>query len=290
MTKPETNNIIVLEQAPVIRYSIIEQKGREIEQRIASLNLEQIEPSEANLKLMKSTRSELGREFKTFEEQRKMVKDLIMRPYLEFEAKYKEFIAERFKEADALLKEKITVVDDAILTEKIERIKAYFDEKNEFDFISFDDLELKILKSKSDKFYKDQIDEFLAKVASDIEAIEMMDNSERIMAKYRLYKDLNLAVTQTQLEIKQEQEMAQRKAEQERLKAEALERQRQEQEAQKAQEEAYVEQMMPESQTPPQEPQPEQPKLYRTRFTVTATKEQIAALKEFMNKEGIRYE
>ena len=248
-----TQSVIVLEQEPVIRYDIVEQKGKEVEERIASLALDTIEANEANLKLMKSTRAELGREFKTFEEQRKMVKDLIMRPYLEFEAKYKEHIAERFKQADALLKEKITTVDDAILSEKETRIKAYFDEQNGFDFLTFDDLELKILKSKSDKHYKDTIDEYLSKVASDIEAIEAMEHSDRIMAKYRLYKDLNRAVTETQLEIKQERELEERRAEQERAKA-------------------------------------EEPKLYRATFTVTATKEQLAELKKFMQEKGIRYE
>ena len=280
-------NVIVLEKAPVIRYDIVEQKGKEIEERIASLNLEAIEPTEANLKLMKSTRSELSREFKTFEEQRKMVKDMIMRPYLEFEAKYKEFIADRFKSADALLKEKITVVDDEILQAKIDRIKAYFDEKNRFDFLTFDDLELKIIKSKSDKFYKEQIDEYLAKVASDIEAIESMENHERIMAKYRLYKDLNRAVTETQLEIKQEREIAERKAAQEKARAEAgrLEEERQ----RKAEETTHVEQMS-QGQIAEPEPQLERPKLYRATFTVTATKEQIAELKRFMQEKGIRYE
>ena len=280
-----SKNVIVLEQAPVINYDIVEQKGKEIEKRISSLNLDKIEPSEANLKLMKSTRSELSREFKTFEEQRKMVKDLIMRPYLEFEAKYKESIADKFEKVNLLLKIKVDTVEDGLLKEKIGRINAYFKETNNYDFLKLADLNLNIIRSKSDKYYKDQIDAYLEVVAMDMNAIETMDNSDRILAKYHIYKDMNRAVTEVQVEVQREKEIAERKAAQEKSKVEAEERRKDE-------EAAYVEQASQGQISEPEQShtQPEAPKLYRASFTVTATKEQIAQLKKYMNEKGIRYE
>jgi len=271
MSKVENLNdskVIVLEQKPIISYDLVEQKGKEVSEKIASLNLEAIEANEDNLELLKSTRAELKKEFDTFESQRKMVKELVMKPYNDFDEAYKAHISSLFKDADLQLKEKVSFVDDEILSIKIDGIKEYFVEVNKYDFIAFDDLELKIIKSITDKKIKEQIDEYLTAVENNLSMIETLENSDRILAKYQLHKDLNRAISEAQVEVKREAEIkAQNEAKDEQVKKEAQEQ---------------INEEIEEHENAPQK--------FRASFTVLATKDQLAKLKAFMNSEEISYE
>lgn len=262
-TEVVQQEIMTLKQEPIIIYDAVKAKGKEIDERIASLNIETMEATEDNLRVIKSTRTELKKEFDYYEQKRKMIKDLIMKPYQDFEAVYKEFIASKFKSADALLKEKVTVVEDGILAQKIEKLKAYFNEINTFDFIKFEDLELHIIKSKSDKHYKEQIEEYLLNVQSDLSTIETLENKERILAKYQIYKDLNRAISEVNLEIEREKAIQQ-----------------------KAMQQAKVEPVQAQMKAE----QPKEAKQYVAKFKVKATIEQIKALKAFMQQNNIDFE
>ena len=267
--------IMALKQEPIIIYDAVKAKGKEIEERIASLNIETMEPTEDNLRVIKSTRTELKKEFDFYEQKRKMIKDLVMKPYQDFEAVYKEFIASKFKNADALLKEKIRVVEDGILAQKIEKLKAYFNEINTFDFIKFEDLELHIIKSKSDKHYKEQIEEYLLNVQSDLNTIDTLENKERILAKYQIYKDLNRAISEVNLEIEREKAIQQKAMQQAKVEPVA--------------EPKPQEPMQQEAQTE-QKAESQEVKQYVAKFKVKATIEQIKALKAFMQQNNIEFE
>lgn len=262
-------NIIVVEQAPIIRYSLLAQISTQVKDKIESLNIDTLEPSEETLKTIKDTRSDLSKEFKTLEEQRKMVKEIVLKDYNEFEDNYKRLIADQFKTADAKLKTLVDSVEDGILSKKIDGLKAYFDEQNAYDFLRFEDLGLHIIKSKSDKSIKEEIDTFIMQVAANLMTIDTLPNKERILAKYHMTKDLNLSISQVNLEIQRE---------------EAIKSQ---QEARKVQQE----------QTPApvvapkiEAPIVEEDEVLQCTFTVFATKEQLKRMKQFLKDEGIKYE
>ena len=141
-------NIIVVEQKPIIRYSLLAEISAQAKDKIESLNIDTLEPSEETLKTIKDTRSDLNKDFKTLEEQRKMVKEIVLKDYNKFEDVYKISIADMFKNADAKLKTLIDVVENKILTAKIDGLKAYFNENNVFEFISFEHMGLHVIKSK----------------------------------------------------------------------------------------------------------------------------------------------
>jgi hypothetical protein len=283
------NKVIVLEQKPIISYGLVEQKGKEVGELISSLKLGEIEASETNLKLIKDTRSSLSKEFKIFEDQRKMVKELIMKPYNDFDEAYKQHIKILFEDADKQLKEKTTSVENVLLDEKINGIKEYFNEINKFDFIKFDDLNLKIIRSKSDNVVKSEIDNYMIAIDGAIETINTLEYSDRVLAKFQISKDLNSAISQTNIEIQREKEIferkeAQRIAEEQRKENQRLADEQLKNEEQNIQQDVYVEQ-------PAYEPeQKEEPKVFKASFTVLGTKEQFAELKQFMKNKGIRYE
>jgi hypothetical protein len=270
-------NSIELKQAPVIEYSVLNELSLSVKEKIDALDLENIEVTEASLALVKNTRADLNRDFKELEERRKLVKDLIMKPYNEFEAQYKVKISNLFNEADSLLKTKIDEVDKGILDRKISTIKDYFDANNTFKFLAFEDLGLKILKSNSDKSYFEQIDTYLSTVKKDLEIISTMTFEERITAKYQIYKDLAKAVSEVQIEVKKEDELRDAKKRAEQAKAEVK------QDANPA--------VTPVSE-PIVEPAPlkEDDTVYKCSFTIHATRAQLREIRSYFVEKGIRYE
>ena len=173
------SKVIEVTQKPIIEYSVIDEIAQRVETKIESLNIETLDPTDGNLSLIKSTRAELNNDFKTLEEQRKMVKDIVLKDYNIFEDKYKQLIASKFKNADVTLKKMVDTVSDGILQAKINGIKEYFDFVNTYDFVKFEDLELKIIKSKSDKKIKEEIDEYLSNIKQSLETIQTLPNSEK---------------------------------------------------------------------------------------------------------------
>lgn len=280
--------IIQVTQKPIIEYSIIEAASKDVDEKIQSLSLDTLEVSEKSLTSVKSIRAELSKDFKVFEEQRKLVKDIILKPYNEFEEKYKEMIATKFKDADKLLKEKIDIVADDILNKKIEGIKNYFEISNDFDFVKFEDLELKIIKSVSDKKLKDEIDLYLENIQTALITIETLENSDRVLAKFQMCKDLNTAISQTNIEIQREKQIEEQRLA--RIEAEKQkEQQRQEQLKKQSEVVVDAEVDQPNLFEEVQE-KPKEEKVYKSTFVVTGTIEQLKALKQFMIENNIKYE
>jgi hypothetical protein len=272
------DKIVTVTQKPIIAYDLIEAKSKEVTEKIQSLDLENIEANEDNLRLLKSTRTDLSKEHKELEEQRKLVKDLIMKPYNDFEEAYKKKISDYFKRADVVLKEKIDSVESATLQIKIDGIKEYFDEINTHDFIRFEELGFKIIKSKSDKSIKDEIDEYLLNIATSLETIKTVANSERVLAKFQMHKDLNRAISETNIEVERERKIA----EQKELQKAQEEAQRVACEAKQAEIKQQVQELITE------EPGQAAKKLKMT-FEVSGTIEQLRALKSFLVDNNIEY-
>lgn len=281
------SKIIEVTQKPIIEYSIIDEISQKVEAKIKSLNIGTLEPTEDNLSIIKSTRADLNSDFDTLEQQRKMVKDIVLKDYNAFEDKYKQLISSKFKEADATLKSMVDTVSDKILKVKIDGIIAYFSSVNDLDFVRFEDMNLKIIKSISDKKLKDEIDEYLAGVKQSLATIETLQNKERVLAKFQMHKDLSRAISDTNLEVQREEQIKAQNEERERL---AKERQQREQEERERVMEEPVHQPAYEPEPEPLVEAIEPEKTFKSSFTVYGTKEQFTELKQFMNNKGIRYE
>ena len=288
------NKVIVVEQKPVITYDLLQKISNEVTEKIQSLNIDTLEPTEDNLSEIKRTRADLNNDFKTLDEQRKMVKDIVLAEYNKFEDQYKRMIAAPYKDADAKLKTMVDQVTDKILQAKIDGIVEYFDEVNEYDFIRFADLDLKIIKSRSDKAIKEEIDEYLAGVKTSIATIETLQNKDRVMAKFQITKDLNRSISEVNIEIEREEQI--KKQQEERERAAAEEKQRREEQQAAAQNQADKESEESAKQfVPPIEEQKvcepvEDTNEYKCTFTVYATKSQLGELKKYMKEIGVKYE
>lgn len=293
IVEPDVSKAVVVTQKPIIAYTLLKQISDNVIAKIEALGIDKLEANEDNLALIKRTRADLTKDFAELENQRKTVKDIVLNDYNIFEDDYKKLIASPFKDADAKLKSLSAFVDDKILSLKIDGIVEYFKEINTFDFVKFEDMNLKIIKSKSDKVIKSEIDEYLANIKMSLTTIDTLPNKERVLAKFQMHKDLNRAISETNLEVQREEQIKAQNAERERIAAErkqqAEEQQKQrELQSQQQSEAIEVEAMETVKQFIPEPEQVVEDKIYETTFTVRGTIEQLSKLKQFMKEIGVR--
>ncbi len=198
MKDSEKSKLIVLKQAPVISSDGINEVAKRIEKIINNLDIDNQVATVETLKSLKEDKSFLNKEFKTLEEQRKAVKKAVSKPYDDFEEIYKKKISSQIKKATDKLSDKINSVEDELKKAKEKKVKSYFNElaqSKEIDFVSFEDMGLSIIRSTSEKKYKEQVDVFLNKIQSDINTINVLPEDAEFkaeaIAEYKQTRDLN---------------------------------------------------------------------------------------------------
>ena len=286
--------IILLKQEPIIEYSLLAEVGEAIRTRITDLNLDRQVVTDQTVKSVKDMRAELNKEFAEFEKQRKFIKEAVSKPYQEFEAKYKEFVAKHYNEADDTLKGKIFSFENTLRLEREKELQGYFVElcsaKN-IDFVPFGLMHLNITLSASMKSLKTQILEFVSKVEQDIELAKTVSDSQefndKVMYEYRRSLDINTAIN-TVKEREQALIAAKERAEAEaKRKAEAEEQARLQAEKEATEQATEAEPLkapMVEEQQPANTGTAEE---FEMTFTVKGTFEQLKALKQFIVDNNI---
>ena len=180
------NELIVLEQLPIIKAKL-EQVSAQIKEKVD--NATSLVCNEDTVKEIKKVRADLNKEFNELETKRKEVKQAIMQKYDEFEEIYKENVGNIYKNADVCLKEKIDNVENELKKEKEEELREFFIEHQAANhlegIVTFEDLGLNVTLSASIKSLKDQIKVFCEKIANDIKAIQLDENSEEILMEYK---------------------------------------------------------------------------------------------------------
>ena len=288
-------NLITVQQLPVIVYERLESVGQEIDKRIAALDLDKQLVTEDTKKAVKDTRAMLNKELKDFEEQRKRIKEQVATPYMAFEKAYNSFIKEKYEKADGILKLKIDEFDKRLKADKEARIRAYFTELcqvNNIDFLPFERLGLKIGLSDSDKSLKDIVNTNIDNVVKSLEFIESLTDPDEykaeILADYKQTLDVMIAINNAKYRKQQREAELQRleaqkaRAEQARLAAEAKAK-----EVAPLQAPEEVPAPAPQG-VPAPAPQEETPDLVVTNFTVQGTMEQLRALKAYILSNNIK--
>ena len=299
-------NIITVQQLPVIVYEQLESVGQEIDKRIAALDLDKQLVTEDTKKAVKDTRAMLNKELKDFEEQRKRIKEQVIAPYEDFEKAYNSFIKVKYETADGILKVKIDEFDKRLKADKEARIRAYFTElcqDNNIDFLPFERLCLNIRLNDSDKSLKDIVNTNIDNVVKSLEFIESLTDPDEykaeILTDYKQTLDVTTAIRNAQYRKQQREAELQRieaqkaRAEQARLAAEA-----------KAKEVSPLQaptQVINEAQpAAPLQPEPVQEatqaaqedenEIVQATFTVIGTRAQLRALRAFLDNNNIQYQ
>jgi len=285
-------DLIVVKQLPVIEDQLVAVK-KNIEERVAmALSLV---CTEDTYKDIKRVRSDLNKEYKELEAKRIEVKKAVMAPYEKFEGVYKECAGDLYKRADMQLKAKIDEVEAGLKKQKEEDLAKYFAEYRTSvglaeDFVGLEASGIRVGLTDSKTALRKKAAEFLDRIASDLQVIKTLEHQDEVLSEYRRNYNLSGAMLTVDSRHKAiEEEKARREALMARMEAEKAAA---EAAAQAAQEAIQQEQISaPEAvQAPVAMPDPEtsvpQVKIYEVTFTVRGTKEQLVALKQFMNEGG----
>lgn len=279
-----SNEIIVVKQLPVIEQQLAQIKAK-VTERVSAVT--KLICTEETVKEIKKARTELNAEFKAWEDKRKEVKTAVMSPYEQFEAVYKDCISDSYKAADKDLKQKIDEVEQELKNKKAAEVKSYFEEylaSKEIAFVTYEQAGINVTLSASLKSLKEQAKNFIDRIVSDLQLIETFtDLKAEILVEYKKSLNVSDAITGVKARAKAVQE------EQARQEAEAEKR------AAEAQRVEAIKAAIPEAPAAVEAPTeqtaaPAPEKKFCIRFTVKGTKEQLIALKKFLNEGEYEYE
>lgn len=285
-----TNEIIEVKQLPVIVEQLHLIKAEIEAQAKAVLAMD---CTEETVKDIKKQRTDLGNRFKEFEAKRKSIHDQIEAPYEAFMAVYKECIAAPFKEADSTLATRINEVTNTILQRKIDEVRTYANEYIESvglteGDIRYEEIPLKVTQVASLKSLKESVKNYVDKIKDDLTAISQLENSGEILVEYRMNHDLSRSLSIVTARKKAiEQELARREALESKAKEEAERKETVTQAVEEHEKESEDIKPPVVSEAPVEVPVTVD--RYSVSFTVTATLDQLKALKEFLNNGGYEY-
>lgn len=292
----------------------------EVEQKVE--NAKSLVCTEENVTTIKQIRASLNKEFKEVENQRKIVKEQILAPYMQFEEIYKMYISDKYKSADNDLKEKIDSTENELKNIKEQEIKDYFEEykkANNIDFVTYSQARINVTLSASRKSLKEQAKQFIDKIVDDLKLIDTQEHKAEILVEYKQSLNVSQAITSVTNRFKAIEE---EKKKQEELKRKQLEEaQRRADESIRVQTEATrqaLENFIPKSEEkvvhiemdknheitqkgyeqlenvfnkPLEKPREEkQEEILTLRFTVRGTRTKLKELKQFLENGGYDYE
>ena len=211
-------DLIVINQLPIISEQLDKVKD-EIKRRTAFADT--VTVSEENRQEIKKIRAAMNAEKSRLDEVYKKALEAVIAP---IQDKYKDCVG-LYTKANSQLKAKIDVIEDGLKLEKENSVKEYFEElvtAKKIDFISFERLGLKITLSVSEKKLKEQVNNIVERVATDLKAIEIQENKEEILVEYKKSLNVSEAVSIVDARHKAIQEEKERKAKQAEQRAREL--------------------------------------------------------------------
>ena len=217
----DNQDLIVINQLPVISEQLDKVKA-EIQRRTAFADT--VTVSEENRQEIKKMRAAMNAEKSRLDEVYKTALEKVIAPIQAVQDKYKDCVG-LYTKANSQLKAKIDVIEDGLKLAKENSVKEYFEElvtAKKIDFISFERLGLKITLSVSEKKLKEQVNNIVERVATDLKAIEIQENKEEILVEYKKSLNVSEAVSIVDARHKAIQAEKERKAKQAEQRAREL--------------------------------------------------------------------
>ena len=260
--------------------------------------------SEENRQEIKKMRAAMNAEKSRLDEVYKTALEKVIAPIQAVQDKYKDCVG-LYTKANSQLKAKIDVIEDGLKLAKENSVKEYFEElvtaKN-IDFISFEQLGLKITLSVSEKKLKEQVNNIVERVATDLKAIDIQEDKEEVLIEYKKHLNVSEAVSTVAARHKAIQAEKERKIKQEEQRAKRIaaaqavaEAARQQAQMQSESDNEEPVQTVKEL-TPPQVELNKYPFNFSAYIEATSKDEAIEKLREFkpkliefMEREGVHY-
>ena len=191
VTELNLNEIVKIEQMPKV-FEQLELIGAYVDEQLK--DLDKLECTDKNKQEVKDKRTVINNTLNMLETKRKEIKSKLNEPYDIFNKKYEETTKIKLQEASKLLAEKINKIEDEQKAKKREEVERYFNEyatSKDIDFVKFEQLNLNITLSVSEKNLKEQVKTFVDKVVDDLNLISSQEHKEEILLEYK--KTLNVS-------------------------------------------------------------------------------------------------
>ena len=274
-------DLIEVRQLPVIEEQL-RSVSTVIDERVK--NATSLVCTEESVKTIKEIRAELNKDYKEFENKRKLVKEQVLKPYNDFESIYKECISDKFKNADIILKGKIDNVENELKAKKEHEIKDYFEEyktANNIDFITYGQARINVTLSSSMKSLKEQAKQFIDKIVDDLKLIETQEHKTEILVEYKQTLNVSQAITSVTNRFKAIEEEKKRQEQ----KVVHIEMNGNHEITQKS-----YEQLENTFNKPLEQPKEDNEEILTLKFAVRGTRTKLRELKQFLESGGYDYE
>lgn len=286
------NGLVVVKQLPVIEEQL-KKASDEIDEKVK--NAVALVCTDENVKIIKDVRATLNKELKEFEDKKKQVKAEIMRPYEDFESSYKKYISDKYKSADAELKNKIDTVENELKANKKTEVVNYFNEylsSKNIDFVTYEQANINITLTVSMKSLKEQVKNFIDKIADDLNLIDAQEHKAEILVEYKQSLNVSKAITTVTNRFKAIEEEKARQERDVELKKEIVEIAKDGDKYAETKHVPTIEEVpQMEIETSLKEPvAEEQEEILTLTFKVKGTRKKLRALKEFLVNGGYEYE
>jgi len=271
-------DLIEVKQLPVIEEQL-RSVSTVIDERVK--NATSLVCTEESVKTIKEIRAELNKDYKEFENKRKLVKEQVLKPYNDFENVYKECISDKFRNADIILKGKIDNVENELKSKKEKEIKEYFEEyktANNIDFITYGQARINVTLSASMKGLKEQAKQFIDKIVDDLKLIETQEHKTEILVEYKQTLNVSQAITSVANRFKAIEEEKKKIEQEKELQRFVVDTAKDS--------DKYSEQIILNS--PSVEEKTEE--ILTLKFTVKGTRTKLRELKQFLENGGYDYE
>lgn len=272
----DSQELIVVKQLPLIEEHLKELSVK-IDEKVKSAK--SLICTEETVKEVKQVRADLNKEFKELETQRKLVKEQVLTPYMQFEEIYKQYVSDKYRNADIELKSKVDSIENELKVKKEQEIKDYFEEyktANNIDFITYEQARINVTLSASIKSLKEQAKQFIDKIVDDLKLIETQEHKTEILVEYKQLLNVSQAITSVTNRFKA--------IEEENRKHEELKNKLYQQMSEEANRAIARDTVL---QAPVEEKQEE---MLTVNFTVKGTKTKLRELKQFLESGGYDYE
>lgn len=270
--------LIVVKQLPLIEENL-KQISVEIDEKVK--NAKSLICTEETVKEVKQVRADLNKEFKELETQRKLVKEQILAPYMQFEEIYKQYVSDKYRNADIELKNKVDSTENELKIKKEKEIKDYFEEykvASNIDFITYGQARINVTLSASVKSLKEQAKQFIDKIVDDLKLIETQEHKAEILVEYKQTLNVSQAITMVTNRFKAIEEEKKRMKQEEELQKSIIDIAK---ESDKYSEPTILN-------APAVEEKIEE--ILTLKFTVKGTRAKLKTLKEFLIAGGYDYE
>ena len=280
MEELNLNEIVKIEQMPKV-FEQLELIGSYVDEQLK--DLDKLECTDKNKQEIKDRRTTINNTLNLLESKRKEIKNKLNEPYDLFNKKYEETTKIKLQEASKTLTEKINKIEDEQKLKKRQEVERYFSEyvaSKEIDFVKFEQLNLNITLSVSEKNLKEQVKTFVDRIVDDLLLISSQEHKEEILLEYK--KTLNVSGSISRSGISS---VLNRYKELEELKKKEEEKaQKQEQVKENVQ---RIERII----TPPTRANiEEQEEALEIAFKVRGNREKLKALVNFLKDGGYEYE